>query len=137
MIAYFDTSALVKLFLREPGTETVRDLWEGAVDRVTSVATYPEARSAIASAARSRRIGEEYGDGAVAELGVRFSTMSVVVLDEQLATEAGDLAQRHALRGYDAVHLATALSVGQALMVTWDAELAHAAGDAGLAVVSG
>ncbi|MDQ3210067.1 MAG: type II toxin-antitoxin system VapC family toxin [Actinomycetota bacterium] len=63
--------------------------------------------------------------------------MSVVVLDEQLATEAGDLAQRHALRGYDAVHLATALSVGQALMATWDAELAHAAGDAGLAVVSG
>lgn len=137
MIVYFDTSAMVKLFLREPGTETVRDLWEGAADRVTSVATYPEARSAIASAVRSGRIGPERGDGAVFELGVRYSTMSVVMLDELLALEAGDLAQRHALRGYDAVHLASALSVGEALMVTWDAELVRASEDSDLAVVSG
>ena len=40
MIVYFDTSALVKLFLREPGTEIVRQLWDGAVDRVTAALTY-------------------------------------------------------------------------------------------------
>jgi hypothetical protein len=63
--------------------------------------------------------------------------MSVVVLDPYLALEAGELAQLHALRGYDAVHLASALSVEQSLMVTWDAELARAAEQAGLAVASG
>jgi predicted nucleic acid-binding protein len=137
VIVYFETSALVKLFLRESGTETVRDIWEGAADRVTSAATYPEARSAIASATRSGRIGTQHAIGAVSELDGRYATMSVVVLDPYLALEAGELAQLHALRGYDAVHLASALSVEQSLMVTWDAELARAAEQAGLAVASG
>ncbi len=68
---------------------------------------------------------------------MRYLTMSVVVLDRSLASKAGDLAQRYALRGYDAVQLASALSVGEGLMATWDAELARAAADAGLAVASG
>ncbi|MGZ8630903.1 MAG: type II toxin-antitoxin system VapC family toxin [Actinomycetota bacterium] len=137
MIAYFDTSALVQLFLREPGTETVRDLWDGAADRVTSAATYPEARSAIASAARSGRVGRERAQSAVSELDERFATMSVVVLDGSLAVEAGELADLHALHGYDAVQLASALTLGEALVATWDADLAKAAQDSGLAVVSG
>lgn len=137
MIVYFDTSALVKLFMRERGTETVRDLWDGAADRVTSAATYPEARAALASAERSGRIEPEQGADAVSELDDRFATMNVVVLDDDLAMDAGELAQHHALRGYDAVHLASALEIGDpTLMVTWDEELLRAAEAAGLAVTS-
>jgi len=53
----------------------------------------------------------------------------VIALDERLARDAGDLAQRYALRGYDAVHLASALGVEdpQALLATWDRDLSRAA----------
>jgi predicted nucleic acid-binding protein len=63
--------------------------------------------------------------------------MRLIGVDWQLAVSAGEVAERHALRGYDAVHLATALSVDDAdlVLVTWDQDLAHAALSAGRSVV--
>lgn len=45
--------------------------------------------------------------------------------------------EEHALRGYDAVHLATALGIADPnlLIVTWDRVLARAAGECGHPVV--
>jgi len=52
-----------------------------------------------------------------------------------LARRAGELADEHALRGYDAVHLATALRLGSdTVLVTWDEALRSATLRAGLAV---
>jgi predicted nucleic acid-binding protein len=55
--------------------------------------------------------------------------MLLIGVDEALAHEAGKLADNHALRGYDAVHLASALSVedDELVVVTWDRDLAAAA----------
>lgn len=55
--------------------------------------------------------------------------MSLAGVDARLAREAGRLAHQHGLRGYDAVHLATALQVQdpQLLLVTWDRAIAGAA----------
>ena len=138
MIVYFDTSALAKLFLHEDGTEAVRDLWTGSSTRVTSVATYPEARAAIAGAARSSRIGRGAARRAVTELEGRLQTMDVVILDEELSLSAGHLAETFGLRGYDAVHLATARSLdgGTTVVATWDAARAQAAERSGLGVAS-
>ena len=49
---------------------------------------------------------------------------------------AGELADERALRGYDAVHLASALALGpgETVLVTWDRDLGNAAVGAGLAV---
>lgn len=56
-------------------------------------------------------------------------------MDAQLARDAGDLAERFALRGYDAVHLASALSAGGPVtLVTWDADLRSAAEQNGCAI---
>lgn len=62
--------------------------------------------------------------------------MAIVGVDETLARRAGGLAVEHALRGYDAVHLASALALGAAetILVTWDHDLSNAAAAAGLAV---
>jgi hypothetical protein len=51
---------------------------------------------------------------------------------------AGDLAERHALRGHDAVHLASALLFRNAevLLATWDGDLATAAVRAGIPSLS-
>ncbi len=61
-------------------------------------------------------------------------------VDQALARHAGERAEDLGLRGYDAVHLATALELGdeEVVLVTWDRDLAQAAecvglGTAGLA----
>jgi predicted nucleic acid-binding protein len=59
----------------------------------------------------------------------------LIGIDAQLAREAGQLAEKFALRGYDAVHLASALSAGEAItLVSWDKDLRRAATHNGCAV---
>jgi predicted nucleic acid-binding protein len=55
--------------------------------------------------------------------------LDVIGLDDALARTAGALAERHALRGYDAVHLASANAIDDPDLViaTWDRDLASAA----------
>ncbi len=63
----------------------------------------------------------------------RFRVMQVVEVTDEVARSAGDLAGAHALRGYDAVHLASSLTLADdTVMVTWDRELALAAYRSGL-----
>jgi uncharacterized protein len=63
----------------------------------------------------------------------------MVELTPQLERAAADLAEQHALSGFDAIHLASALEVSAAPLVvaTWDAHLLGAAQAAGLATLPG
>lgn len=59
----------------------------------------------------------------------------LVGVDGPLAREAGDLAEQLGLRGYDAVHLASALTLGEpTTVVTWDEDLRSAAAGSGCAI---
>ena len=108
MISYFDTSALVPLIVAEPGSGAARELWDGA-SRVASVRlVYPETRAALAQAHRDRRLTSRQLRGAVAALEELFAQLDVVDVDDDLARTAGELAEIHGLRGFDAVHLAAA-----------------------------
>jgi predicted nucleic acid-binding protein len=62
----------------------------------------------------------------------------LIGIDGAVARFAGELAERHGLRGYDAVYLASAISVEDAglVTVTCDQDLADAAVACGYAVVS-
>lgn len=62
-----------------------------------------------------------------------------VGVDEELAHQAGQLAEEFGLRGYDAVHLATALALGETevVLISWDADLSYAADQAGLVGAGG
>jgi uncharacterized protein len=96
---------------------------------VSSQLVYPEARAALAAAARARRIGESMHISAVATLEDLCAQLRTVAIDEPLARHAGDLAAQHALRGYDALHLACALQLHRddTLLATWDSALNAAA----------
>jgi uncharacterized protein len=65
--------------------------------------------------------------------------MHLVGVDWPLARHAGELAEVHSLRGYDALHLATAVAVGgpELVLATWDADLARAALAIGISVSPG
>jgi uncharacterized protein len=75
-------------------------------------------------------------DRAVVELDALNGELVIVGVDDALARRAGELADQRALRGYDAVHLASALALGpgETILVTWDRDLGNAAVGAGVAV---
>jgi uncharacterized protein len=66
-----------------------------------------------------------------------YAELRVIGIDDALARSAGELAEVHSLRGYDAVHLASAICIKDAalLTVTWDHDLADAVVACGNAVV--
>jgi predicted nucleic acid-binding protein len=96
---------------------------------VSSQLVYPEARAALAAAARGGRIGESTHVRAVAMFEDLYVQLRIVAIDGPLARHAGELAAAHALRGYDAVHLACALQLhgDDILLATWDNTLNAAA----------
>lgn len=119
----------MKLLVREQGSELAEECWTAATLRVAGELVYPEARAALAAAERAARLSANELRAAVRDLELAMSAMTVVGVDRALSRSAGELAETHALRGYDAVHLATALTVDPSdfLLVTWDRDLARAA----------
>jgi predicted nucleic acid-binding protein len=97
---------------------------------------YPEGRAALAAARRSGRLSKREHARALADFEDLVPDLALVRVDEPLARRAGALAEEFELRGYDAVHLATALALGEdaVTLVTWDADLAEAAIEAGLPI---
>ena len=137
MIAYFDTSALLKRLFDEPGSEVADEVWEAADVVVASELVYPEARAATAAAHRAGRIDARQLRERICKLEQMYSTVKVVRVDDDLSGAAGGLAEQYELRGYDAVHLASVLSVEapRVVMITWDRDLAVASTANGVAVV--
>lgn len=134
MIAYFDSSALVKLLIDESGSDDVAALWDGSDVVVASRITHPEVCAALAAAARSGRIAwDDHAHAREHWQGYRRG-LRLVELTPDVEQEAGVVAARHALGGLDAIHLASAMLLGAdgAVMATWDRRLSRGAGDAGL-----
>lgn len=111
MILYLDTSALVKLYAEEEGTGVVERAVEEAEAVATSVVAYAEARAAFARKLREGVFSRENRDDAVEALDEDWGAFEKPEVTGDLALEAGNLAEEHALRGFDAVHLASALLV--------------------------
>ena len=135
MIAYFDTSAIVPLLVREPTSDHCARLWDDATRIVCARLIYPEACAALARAVRMRRLTSTQMVAATAELDELVAQIDFIELSENLARTAGRLAQQHGLRGYDAVHLAAGVTIADhdVVLVTCDADLAAAARSTGLA----
>jgi uncharacterized protein len=136
LIAYFDTSAFVPLLVHEPASEACGRLWNAA-ERIVGVRlVYPEARAALAQANRMQRITTDQLAAAVDGLDELYGAMDRIDLTGHLAHAAGVLAQAHGLRGYDAVHLASAVVMNdhELVFVTGDHALGAAAAASGLTV---
>lgn len=104
-------------------------LWGGAYPAASSILAYPEGRAALAAARRLNRLGEEEHREALVAFEELYAELTTLGVDQELAARAGDYAEDLKLRGYDAVHLATAIELGdeEVVLVTWDRDLAQAA----------
>lgn len=125
MIAYLDTSAVVPILVSEPTTALCRRVWEDADRRVSSRLTYVEVAAALAMAERQGRIASGEHDDAWSNFAGIWGDVDVIDLSDDLAASAANLSRTLALRGYDAVHCASAakLDAPDLVAATGDAAL--------------
>jgi hypothetical protein len=124
-LVYFDASALVKLVVEEPGTDIASALWDGCDAALSSRLAYPEVRAALAAAGRNADLTARELRSAEATWEQFWVAVRPVELTARVEREAGRLARQRALRGADAVHLASALAVDSPGLVfaVWDRRL--------------
>jgi predicted nucleic acid-binding protein len=115
---YFDTSALAKRYVVEVGSSWVQDICaqQGGQTIYTSVLTQPEIVSALQRRVREG-IFEAHQAQYLAQQVVEHMTQSyaLVAITPSVVRQACILLQRHPLRAYDALHLACALAVREAI----------------------
>lgn len=134
-VAYYDSSALVKRYVREVGSTYIDELiTDNRVIHFISKLTLTEVSAALVrrlSPGEATRLLAEFDHEAIA-------LYTAIALDDGVVNEALRLVRSHRLRGCDALQLATALRIGRRipglLFVAADDELNRAAQSEGLAV---
>jgi predicted nucleic acid-binding protein len=137
VIVYLDASALVKRYVAEAGSPEVASLIGAAQAIGTAVVTRAEVPAALAKAGRVGLVTREAALAALKAFNNDWEHLVRIQFGEPLAARAAMLAWDHGLRGYDAVHLASALfwreTLGEAITVaTYDRELWRGARASGL-----
>jgi len=125
---YLDSSAFVKLIVAEPGTNEVRDfVGRTSARRAASALLRTEAIRAV------RHLGPE----ALAGVREALRRVDLVAIDDRILDAAGSIGPGP-LRTLDAIHLATAMALGDDLqaIVTYDERMADAARALGLPTAS-
>lgn len=137
MILYLDASALVKRYVAEAGSADVARLIAIADIAGTAVISRAEVSAALAKAARMGLLSRPEAEAALQAFRTQWPDLVRLQLTEVVLAQADALAWEHGLRGYDAVHLATArfwqASLGEPVtLATFDRQLWQASADAGL-----
>ena len=139
MIIYLDTSALLKQYIQEAGSEDVEKLLASSEGTGTNQLTYVEMASAISRAVRMELISADEAQLTWEDFLVDWELLVRLDTSGQITKRAATLAWEHGLRGYDAMHLASALTWQDAIdtpvtLATYDRELWSAAQKAGMDV---
>ena len=138
MILYLDTSALLKLYVREEGRNFVAEAVEVAERVAASTVAYAEARAGLARRWREGDFTEDEYQGSVSDLDQDWRTYDRLAVSNLVAFRAGELAERHASRGFDSIHLASALRLSERFedlqFLAFDNRLNDAAREAHLSV---
>ncbi|MGA2439655.1 MAG: type II toxin-antitoxin system VapC family toxin [Tepidisphaeraceae bacterium] len=144
-VLFLDSSALVKRYVAEAGSSHVAGLLDPAVGNVVHIAAVTGAE-VIAALVRRQREGSLSANDtarAIAEFREDWTNgYEVITVDRALVDRAMQAAERHGLRGYDAIQLASAMEIHTAglqfqlglTFVSTDEELNAAAMAEGLQV---
>ena len=139
MNLYADTSALIKKYVRESGSEQVIAHFNQYPIIGTTALTQAEMASAMSKAARSGWVGEPEILIAWQDFLSHWPAYLRLPVSATVLERAAALAWRQGLRAYDSVHLASALAWkdvtgDEVVFACYDKNLAMAAGQAGLLI---
>jgi hypothetical protein len=129
---YVDSSALVKRYVAEDGSDRVDAILLADPDWVTGGQTYVEVSLAL-----QRRLGVAEHDIALDAFEQDWPRTFVVALDEVVIRRAAALGMASGSRSLDALHMADAERAGGRSMPvsTFDVRLAHAVRSLGFTIV--
>ncbi len=113
MILFCDTSALLKLYIVETGSELVKEWMEKAEAVAVCRIAWAEAHAALSRRAREVIEDAPLIEQAKAALARDWPHFLVMEVDQMLVERAGDYADTFALRGYDSIQLAAAFETGR------------------------
>ena len=133
---YLDASALVKLFVPEPESDDLNRALAGLTDVIVSDLALTEMASALGRRVRERRLTRDNARRLYREASRLHASSHRAELTPPIHRRAERLmlSLTTPLRALDALHLATALDVEAATVVTFDPRLREAAGSQGLFV---
>lgn len=139
MILYLDTSALVKRYIRETASDEVIAFIEQAGAVGSTSLTRVEMAAALEKAARLGWIEREIATRSWDDFLDHWLSFTRLSITSSTLIRASALAWEYSLRGYDAVHLATALIWQETLaspitLATFDRDLWLAGREAELGV---
>ena len=139
MIVYLDASALVKRYVTERGSRETGALSAKADVVATSLVSRAEVAAALAKAVRLGIVEPDNGRRAQRAFASQWPDIAKVPVTEALMSRAEALAWDFALRGYDAVQLASALTWQEAVgaeitLATFDRQLWDAGKKAGIRI---
>ena len=142
-VYYLDTSALVKLYVREPGTDQMLRLADPAGGHTLAVLglTRVEFRSAVRQRERAGDVARNIADNLIDSMDRHLANFFLVQpITDLVIQEAAALLDRNALRAYDAVQLAGCIMLRarlgrHATFVCSERQLLKAAEDEGMTVL--
>ncbi|NBC49736.1 MAG: PIN domain-containing protein [Gammaproteobacteria bacterium] len=114
MSLFCDTSALIKLYVREPFTEEMLAAATAAPSLAVCRIAWAEAMAALARRSRESPADADVIDAVRLRLRADWGDYVVVEVTQALVELAGDYADTFALRGYDSVQLAAARTLSEA-----------------------
>lgn len=120
MLYYFDSSAAVKRYAPEKGSEWARLLVEPIEENTVYLGQVGvvEIAAALSRKVRTKELTQEDYEAALWLFlrDVQNEEYIIAPVSDQVVDLTVDLTRRHPLRGYDAVHLATAITLNTALV---------------------
>ena len=140
MNLYIDTSALIKHYIAEDGSDYINDLMAGASVIAIGLITRAEMAAGINRLLRMNYISREHYSIALRDFRSDWNHYERVSISEEIVARADSLTCEYILRGYDSVHLACGLTWQDALQLpvafaAFDTQLRDAAQKAGLQVL--
>jgi uncharacterized protein len=139
---YLDASAWVKRYYQETGTRWVQKLFTDGVTLTCASLGVVEVTATLARKAKAREISRGRLTQKMRELDEDWSRFVQIDLGVEAVSQAREVARQRALRGADAIHLASALLLqsrfveeeDRLVFVASDRQLKDAARSAGFTV---
>jgi uncharacterized protein len=131
---FFDSSALAKRYVQEPGSERVAELMSGASSLGLSIVCLSEVISALCRRRREKKLSHQQYLKTKRTLFEDAEDANIVSITDQVMARAVDLLERWPLRSADSIQVASAVEWGADLFVSADIRQCDAARGYGLEV---
>jgi predicted nucleic acid-binding protein len=119
MILYLDTSALVKKYFKETGSTDIISLWKKSMAIATSSIAYAETMASFFRKNREVDIDDKTINKTINIFQKDWGSFVRIKVNNELNEKIDRLVALHPLRGFDVIHLASALIVNERVPETF------------------